>query len=70
MQEGKIAKLKEFSKFPPCTKDISFWKTNDFHSNDLFEIVREIAGDIVEKVACALLTYYSPMTFAKGAANR
>jgi len=41
-----------------CTKDVSFWTTSTsttstpstFHENDIHEIIRHIAGDLVEKV--------------------
>ena len=59
-QENKIISFQPYSKYPPCQKDISFWipPTNDnnnhcttkFHPNDLFEVVRDVAGDLVEKV--------------------
>lgn len=41
-----------YSKYPLCFKDISFWLPGDssFHVNDLNEGVRDIAGDLVEKV--------------------
>lgn len=53
-----------FSKHPACYKDIAFWlrstsssagggtrvNSQDFHENDVMEIVREIAGDLVEDV--------------------
>jgi phenylalanyl-tRNA synthetase alpha chain len=53
-----------FSKFPACYKDVAFWlrsssssagggsiaNTQDFHENDVMEIVREIGGDVVEDV--------------------
>ena len=53
-----------FSKHPACYKDVSFWlrsssssagggsKANaqDFHENDVMEIVRDIGGDLVEDV--------------------
>ncbi|XP_069469553.1 phenylalanine--tRNA ligase, mitochondrial [Ambystoma mexicanum] len=39
------------SKFPPLTNDISFWlPTEGFSDNDFYELVRNIAGDLVEKV--------------------
>mmetsp|Transcript_6362 Transcript_6362/g.9244 ORF Transcript_6362/g.9244 Transcript_6362/m.9244 type:complete len:473 (-) Transcript_6362:50-1468(-) len=54
-QSGKIVKFQPYSKYPPCHKDVSFWinKSGDeskFHPNDLNEIVRDVAGDMVEKV--------------------
>lgn len=53
-----------FSKFPECYKDVSFWirgtsnsagggshaNAHDFHENDVMEIVRDVAGDLVEDV--------------------
>lgn len=39
-----------FSKYPPCYKDISFWIKDGFNQNDLFEVVRGIGGDLIEKV--------------------
>ncbi|CAK9215369.1 unnamed protein product [Sphagnum troendelagicum] len=43
-------KFKSFSKYPPCYKDISFWISDEFSENNLCEIVRGIAGDLVEEV--------------------
>lgn len=59
-----IAPFKAFSKHPACYKDVAFWlrsssssaggglKSNaqDFHENDVMEIVREVGGDLVEGV--------------------
>lgn len=53
-----------FSKYPACYKDVAFWlrstssaagggsraNSQDFHENDVMEIVRDIAGDSVEDV--------------------
>ncbi|EOO00012.1 putative phenylalanyl-trna synthetase protein [Phaeoacremonium minimum UCRPA7] len=52
-----------FSKYPACPKDVSFWlrsssaaggntkpNIHDFHENDVMEVIRNIAGDIVEDV--------------------
>lgn len=45
----------EFSRFPKTSRDISFWlpegREADFHENQFFELVREVAGDLVETVA-------------------
>ena len=53
-KSGEIVKFEPYSKYPACYKDISFWTGDDvgmpFHPNDLNEIVREVAGDLVEKV--------------------
>ncbi|KAA0052439.1 hypothetical protein IC582_017639 [Cucumis melo] len=49
--KGKLGvKFKPFSKFPPCYKDISFWINESFTENNLCEVVRGIAGDLVEEV--------------------
>ncbi|KAI7849820.1 phenylalanyl-tRNA synthetase [Circinella umbellata] len=48
---GQIQKFQPFSKFPPCIKDISFWLPNkSWEENDFCELVRDVAGDIVENV--------------------
>ena len=53
-----------FSKYPACYKDVAFWlrsssssagggirsNAQDFHENDVMEIVRGVAGDLVEDV--------------------
>jgi phenylalanyl-tRNA synthetase alpha chain len=52
-----------FSKYPACYKDVAFWlrssssaggggrsNAQDFHENDIMEIVRDIGGDLVEHV--------------------
>jgi len=52
-QSGEIVKFKEYSKYPPVFRDISFWTGGkEFHPNDLCEIVRGVCveEDLVEKV--------------------
>jgi phenylalanyl-tRNA synthetase alpha chain len=49
-RSGEIINFMPYSKFPPCFKDVSFWLGDQFHANDLNEIVRDIAGDLVEQV--------------------
>nr|XP_049604700.1 phenylalanine--tRNA ligase, mitochondrial isoform X2 [Syngnathus scovelli] len=43
------------SKYPPLHNDISFWLPAAgepaFHANDFYELVRAVAGDLVEEVA-------------------
>ncbi|KYQ92939.1 phenylalanine-tRNA synthetase [Tieghemostelium lacteum] len=46
----KQIKFQPFSKYPSCFKDISFWLGKDFHENTFMEFVRQICGDLVEKV--------------------
>ncbi|KAJ1937505.1 phenylalanyl-tRNA synthetase alpha subunit, mitochondrial [Kickxella alabastrina] len=49
---GQINTFRPFSRHPPCPKDVSFWLPADteFHENDLMDLVRETAGDLVEGV--------------------
>lgn len=48
--EKGLSKFVPFSKYPVCYKDISFWVPEKFVENDFFELVRDIGGDLVEKV--------------------
>lgn len=61
--EDTITKFQPYSKFPPCYKDVSFWVNNSndnddngessipaFHVNELLDLLREVAGDLVENV--------------------
>ncbi|XP_043920793.1 phenylalanine--tRNA ligase, mitochondrial [Protopterus annectens] len=44
-------KYKPLSKYPPLINDISFWLPSEGYSeNDFYDLVRNIAGDLVEKV--------------------
>lgn len=47
---GSITPFKPYSRHPPCYKDFSFWTATGFHENDFCEVVRDIAGDLVEGV--------------------
>lgn len=50
-QTGKISKFVSFSKYPPISRDLSFWiMVKDFDANGLFDIIRFRAGDLVEDV--------------------
>ncbi|KAG5191967.1 phenylalanine--tRNA ligase [Tribonema minus] len=55
---GAATTFKPYSKYPPCLKDVSFWVpgataeiAHGFHDNDMYEAVREVAGDMVEEIA-------------------
>ena len=48
--ENEVVEFKPFSKYPPTYKDMAFWVPEDFSANNLFDVVRGVAGDIVEKV--------------------
>lgn len=43
-------KFVEVSKYPPALRDISFIVPKTFSPNDYFDLVRDIAGDLVELV--------------------
>lgn len=58
-----VRRFVPFSKHPVCYKDVSFWlrstsaaggntkaSAHDFHTNDFMEVVRSVAGDVVEDV--------------------
>jgi phenylalanyl-tRNA synthetase alpha chain len=63
---GLLKRFIPFSKYPACYKDVSFWLpsptaaagrntasatfANDFHENDVMEVIRNVAGDVVEDV--------------------
>ncbi|XP_067016451.1 phenylalanine--tRNA ligase, mitochondrial-like [Acropora muricata] len=49
-EANTISEFKPFSKYPPTYKDVAFWVPEDFSPNNLFDVVRGSAGDIVEKV--------------------
>ena len=50
---GQISTFKPYSKYPACYKDVSFWlpeSLRNLHENDLYDTVRDAAGDMVEDV--------------------
>lgn len=51
-REGQISTFKPYSKHPSCFKDVSFWveKGQTLHENDFCDMVRDVAGDLVEDV--------------------
>jgi len=48
--EGEITHFKEYSKFPSCFKDITFWTGEDYDENSFMELIRDNSGDVVESV--------------------
>lgn len=54
-RKGVISTFKPYSKYPGSARDVAFWLPNekdfqDIHANDVMEIVRTVAGDLVENV--------------------
>lgn len=47
---GDIVKFKPYSKYPACYKDVTFWIPENFNENNFHELVRGVAGDLVESV--------------------
>lgn len=43
-------KYKATSKYPQCINDISFWIPDGFDTNDFYDLVRSIGGEIIEQV--------------------
>lgn len=67
-------KYKTVSNQPPVYNDMAFWLPEKFAQNDFFDLVRHVAGDIVESVVlrdefkkngrtshCYRFTYRSPI---------
>jgi len=51
-EHGKMTTFRPYSKYPSCFKDVSFWSPQDrpLHENDFCDLVRDVAGDLVEDV--------------------
>ncbi|QLL31388.1 hypothetical protein HG536_0B02510 [Torulaspora globosa] len=54
-QKEVISTFKPYSKYPGTLRDVAFWLTKDkqlhtIHENDVMEIVRNVAGDLIESV--------------------
>ncbi|XP_785848.1 phenylalanine--tRNA ligase, mitochondrial [Strongylocentrotus purpuratus] len=51
-QDTNQVKFKPFSKYPPVIQDMSFWcPESDYESNDFYDLVRNVGGELVEQVA-------------------
>ncbi|XP_023301035.2 probable phenylalanine--tRNA ligase, mitochondrial [Lucilia cuprina] len=54
---NKLAKYKPVSQYPQCKNDLSFWlpqgvdMENGFVANDFYDLVRSVAGDVVEQIS-------------------
>ncbi|KII88498.1 hypothetical protein PLICRDRAFT_110268 [Plicaturopsis crispa FD-325 SS-3] len=51
-QKEQIKTFEPFSKYPSTWRDVSFWTVADteLHENDFCDLVRDVAGDLVEDV--------------------
>lgn len=49
-RSGEIITFQPYSKYPACCRDLSFWTPDTFHPNDLNEVIRDVAGDLAERV--------------------
>ncbi|KAF7976681.1 hypothetical protein HWV62_5818 [Athelia sp. TMB] len=60
---SKVSTFKPYSRYPSCHKDVSFWlsKETTMHENDLCDLVRDVAGDLVEDVKM-IDTFTNPKT--------
>jgi phenylalanyl-tRNA synthetase alpha chain len=49
---GTITKFRPFSCYPPLLRDLSFYLPEDsvIHDNDVFDVIRQSGGDVVESV--------------------
>ena len=50
-EAGKVTEFVPYSKYPACTKDITFWLPEDYHENTFFELARSVGGDLIEEVS-------------------
>ncbi|CCF59517.1 hypothetical protein KAFR_0H01070 [Kazachstania africana CBS 2517] len=54
-RDGAITSFKPYSKYPGSMRDMAFWLPDEslyveLHENDIMEIVRSVAGNLVESV--------------------
>ena len=51
-EDGTITTFRPYSRYPSCFKDVSFWspRGKHLHENDFCDLVRDVAGDLVEDV--------------------
>ncbi|XP_071785920.1 phenylalanine--tRNA ligase, mitochondrial-like [Asterias amurensis] len=61
VEDPSNVKFKPFSKYPPLMQDLSFWCPESYSPNDFFDLVRNVAGDLVERVSI-IDEYKNPKT--------
>ena len=65
---GKITTFVPYSKYPASTRDISFWHpASGVHDNDVYDLVRDVARDVVEDVRVVSAPYgsFNPLERAR-----
>jgi phenylalanyl-tRNA synthetase alpha chain len=60
-KEGEITEFKEYSRYPSCCKDVTFWINEEYDENSFMELIRDNSGDMVEAVEC-IDTFTHPKT--------
>jgi phenylalanyl-tRNA synthetase alpha chain len=66
---GEIASFVPYSKYPAAARDMSFWRPHTLHDNDVYDLVRDVAGDLVEDVV-VVDTFTHPTTGRQSALFR
>ncbi|KAG8278386.1 Phenylalanyl-tRNA synthetase [Homalodisca vitripennis] len=56
-----ILSLQAVSLYPQCVNDLSFWlpDSSHFNSNDFYDLVRDIGGDMVEQQGLVMLQQWA-----------
>lgn len=51
-EQGKLTTFEPYSKYPASLRDVSFWvlQNESLHENDLCDLIRDVAGELVEDV--------------------
>jgi phenylalanyl-tRNA synthetase beta subunit len=68
---GRISSFKPYSKYPPMIHDVSLWlpppqeDTQPFIENDFCDVVRDVAGDLVEDVKLVGRAFATWLTLTK-----
>ena len=62
-ESGRISTFKPYSKYPPLVHDVSLWlpptPEGTFIENDFCDVVRDVAGDLVEDVKLVRCAFYN-----------
>jgi len=50
-EDGKTSVFQPYSKCPPCFKDTAFWLTPNFNEKEMYDLIRNLGGNLIESVA-------------------